>query len=83
MKKYLASINLPAAGKHFDAFLPCGKTIGEVTVLLARLAEQLYGESFKSTPDTVLLNAASGLPYKREITIQDAGIRNASKLTLV
>jgi hypothetical protein len=82
MKKYLVDIHLPAAGKHYDAYLPSGKLIGEATQLLVKIAESLSGGNYKGTADSVLLNAVSGEPYNRNITIYDAGIRNSSKLIL-
>jgi hypothetical protein len=83
MKKYLVDIHLPAAGKHYDAYLPSGKLIGEATQLLVNMAESLSGGNYKGTPDSVLLDANSGEPYDRDITVYDAGIRNASKLILI
>jgi hypothetical protein len=83
MRKYLVDVHLPAAGKHYDAYLPSGKLIGEATRLLAGIAESLSGGSYKGTADSVLLDAGSGEPYSRDITVYDAGIRNASKLILI
>ncbi|MDR1210349.1 MAG: hypothetical protein LBK41_08590 [Clostridiales bacterium] len=83
MKKYLVDVHLPAAGKHYDAYLPSGKQIGEATRLLVSIAESLSGGSYKGTADSVLLDADSGEPYERGITVRDAGIRNASKLILI
>ena len=60
MKKYLVEVSLPAAGQHYDAYLPASRTIGEVTVLLARIADSLSGGSYQSTPDAMLLDAATG-----------------------
>lgn len=83
MKKYLVDIHLPAAGKHYDAYLPSGKLIGEATTLLVNIMESLSGGIYKGTPDSVLLDAVSGEPYDRNTTVYDAGIRNASKLILI
>lgn len=83
MRKYLVDVYLPAAGKHYDVYLPCGKRIGEVTLLLVGLAESLSGGSYQGTADSVLINAADGEPYDRNMTVFDAGIRNASRLILI
>ena len=83
MNKYLVDVHLPAAGKHYDAYLPSGKQIGEATQLLVRIAESLSGGNYKGTADSVLLNAISGEPYNRNLTVYDAGIRNSSKLILI
>jgi len=83
MKKYLVDIYLPASGKHYDAYLPTGKKIGEATQLLVNIAESLSGGSYKGTADTILLNATTGEPLNRNLTVFDAGIRNSSKLILI
>jgi len=83
MKKYLVDVYLPATGKHYDAYLPTGKRIGEATQLLVSIAESLSGGSYKGTSGAVLLDADSGNPLNRGATVYDAGIRNASKLILI
>jgi hypothetical protein len=82
MKKYLVDVHLPAAGKHYDAYLPSGKLIGEATQLLVSIAESLSSGDYKGSADSVLLNAISGEPYNRDLTVYDAGIRNSAKLIL-
>lgn len=83
MKKYLVDVYLPAIGKHYDVYLPTGKRIGEATWLLANIAESLSGGSYKSTENTVLINALTGEPFNRSDTVSDTGIRNSSKLILI
>ena len=83
MKKYLVDIYLPASGRHYDAYLPTGKQIGEATQLLVSIAESLSGGSYKGTPDAVLLDANNGEPFNRSDTVYDAGIRNSSRLILI
>jgi hypothetical protein len=83
MKKYLVDVYLPAAGKHYDAYLPTGKKVGEATQLLANIAESLSGGSYKGTANTVLINAINGEPLNRNDTVYDAGVRNSSKLILI
>ena len=83
MLKYLVDVYLPAAGKHYDVCLPSGKRVGEAAQLLVSLAESLSGGSYKGTADSVLLDAVSGEPYDRGVTVYDAGIRNASRLILI
>lgn len=82
MKKYLVDVHIPAAGVHYDAFLPSGKLVGEATQLLVGIAESLSGGNYKGTADSLLLDAISGVPYNSNLTVDDAGIRNSSKLIL-
>lgn len=83
MKKYLVDVYLPAANRHYDVLLPAGKPIAEATKLLVSLAESLSGGSYEGTAQAILLDAESGVPFCREGTVYDAGIRNASRLILI
>lgn len=83
MRKYLVDVYLPATGKHYDAYLPAGKKIGEAVKLLVNIAESLSGGSYKGTANAVLLNAENGEMYDRNDTVYDVGIRNSSKVILV
>lgn len=83
MRKYLVDVYLPAARKHYDVYLPSGKLIGEVTMLLVNIAESLSDGEYKGTADSILLNADNGEPYNCDITVFDADIRNSSRLILI
>ena len=83
MKKYLVDVYLPTIDMHMNAFIPNTKEIGEVTGLLARAAESLSGSSYLATCDTLLFCADDGVAYERSITVEEAGIRNASRLMLI
>lgn len=82
MKKYLVDVYLPAAGKHYDVFLPSNKRIKDVTDLLISISESLSPGEYKGTSDSVLINADSGDAYDSGSTVYDAGIRNSSRLIL-
>ena len=83
MKKYLVDVYLPAVGKHYDVFLPTGKSIEEAEQLLAGMLENVSNGSYKATLDAMLLDANTGVPFNRSYTVYDAGIRNSSKLILI
>lgn len=83
MRKYLVDIYLPAVGQHYDVYLPTGKRIGEATQLISGIAASLSGGSYKGGSDSVLLDADTGEPFERGMTVYDAGIRNSSRLILI
>ncbi|HHX37271.1 MAG TPA: hypothetical protein GX717_04740 [Clostridiaceae bacterium] len=83
MKKYLVNVYLPSLNQHYDVFLPTGKKIDEAIWLLVRIFEALSGGTFMGTAETLLLNADNGEPFEQNMTVYDAGIRNASKLILI
>lgn len=83
MKKYLVDVYLPSIGAHYDTYLPAGKRISETTGLLVRIAEHLSSGGYMGTPDAMLLDAETGSPIPPDLTVYDAGIRNAHHLILV
>ena len=83
MKKYLVDVYLPSINRHYDAYLPSDRQIHEVTKLLAQIAEKLSDGEYVSTVDAMLMNAESGEPLERGVTVYGAGIRNASHLILI
>lgn len=83
MKKYLVEVQFPASGQRYDAYLPANKRICEVTALLAQIAASLSQGTYEGTDDAMLINADDGVPFDRESTVFDAGIRNASRLILI
>jgi len=83
MKKYLVDVYVPAVSQHFDVFLPVGKNIGEVTVLLVGIIESLTNSSYKGSTKAVLISANNGVPFEPSVTVHEAGIRNSVKLILI
>ncbi|MFI3312542.1 MAG: hypothetical protein R3Y62_01515 [Eubacteriales bacterium] len=83
MKKYLVDVYLPTIGTHYDVYLPANKTMQETTRLIVQLVERLSGGSYKGGLSPVLMAAESGDSFPRNVTVHDAGIRNAAKLILV
>lgn len=83
MTKYLVDVYLPASGEHYNAYLPAGKMIGEVTALLISIVGSLSNGNYKGSNDSILINAVNGNVFDRNITVFDAGIRNSSKLLLI
>ena len=83
MKKFIVNIQLPTSGNNYDVYLPAGKRISEIVGLLVDMAGSLTNGAFKGTDISVLLNADSGEPLARDVTVYDAGIRNSSRLILI
>ena len=83
MKKYLVDVYLPSIDRHYDAYLPSDRQIHDVTKLLVQIAEKLSDGDFVSTSDTMLMDAESGEPLDRYVTVYGAGICNASHLILI
>lgn len=81
--KFLVEVSLPAAQKHFDMRIPADSQWGEITELVAAIAEDLSGGCFRSSPQTVLCNAETGDFYDMNMSAAQLGIRNGSHLILI
>lgn len=83
MKKFLVEIYLPAANKTFDVYIPSGIRMGEVTMLVAQAAAELAEGSFTPSQDTALCHRQSGTMFNINMTAEEQGIQNGSKLALI
>lgn len=83
MKKYLVDVYLPTAGLHLDAFLPANKSIGDVLYLLSIMGKNVSNGTYQPTSSSMLLDAENGQELDNQKTVEEAGIRNASRLILI
>ena len=81
--KYLVEVLLPAAQKRFDMRIPADSQWGEITQLVAAIAEDLSGGSFRAAPQTVLCDAETGKFFDIDMTAAALGLRNGSQLILI
>lgn len=81
--KYIVEVYLPAAQKTFDLRIPASSRIGEINVLSAALCAELSGGSFAATRQSALLDAKSGKILDVNMTAEEQGIRNGSRLILI
>lgn len=81
--KYLVEVYLPAAQKTFDMRIPAASRMGEITLLVASLASELSGGSYKATKTSILFNASNGEIFDVNMTALEQGIQNGTKLILI
>jgi len=83
MNKALVELYVPAIGDHFDMFVPVDAPIGELTEVIADgIVELTNGKYVASKYEQLCLRVPAGL-LNPELTLQDYGVRDGTRLYLV
>ena len=82
MKKVLVEVTSPAAGLTYDMFVPSTLRIGEMVSLISNLFAQTSNGMYVRSEPAVLCERKSGYVYDFRHTVQEADIRNGTKLIL-
>lgn len=83
MIKIVVEVYFPVAGKAYDVFIPFKSKMSEVLMLLCRVAPELSDGVFKASKDTVLCDRSDGVILNLNMTVEELGIRNGTKLILL
>ena len=81
--KVLVEVFLPASGEKFDVFIPLDSQVGEVTMLMAKLLEDLSKGKFSANEATVLCDAHTGDIYDVNMFVAELNIKNGSQFMLI
>lgn len=79
--KVLVEIDVPILERKFSCFIPVGKTVHQVCVLLAQGLKELSDGAFDKN-DVILYNAY-GNPITKNTLIKDSEITNGSVLIVI
>ncbi|MGJ7922730.1 EsaB/YukD family protein [Neobacillus sp. LXY-4] len=83
MDKVLVEVYIPASEKSYDVFLPLDSKLYEVVYLLASTMAELTQGEFSANPDTVLCDRNTGQMLNINLTVEENGVMNGTKLMLV
>lgn len=83
MDKALVEIYLPAAGKTFDVQIPLSLKVWEITAMLSKAFEDFSDGCFSYSDQTTLCDRDTGAILNLNITAEELGIKNGSKLMLI
>ena len=82
MNEIVIEVYVPAINKVFDLVVPSKARVYEVTPLLngiiSRLAEGLYISN-----DAILCERRTGKIYRKDVTLEEVNIKNASRVMLI
>ncbi|WP_042462810.1 ubiquitin family protein [Neobacillus dielmonensis] len=83
MHKLLVEIYNPASHDSYDVFIPVKSKVFEVAYLLSNTVSELSKGYFKATEQTVLCDRETGVVLDPNLTIEELGLKNGSKLMLL
>ena len=81
--KVLINLFVPEIDKSYDLFIPIGKKVGNIIVLLNKSVFELSDGVYYPKVRNNLYNKDTGLKYELNSTIKDTNIRNGTKLILL
>ncbi|MBE6759611.1 MAG: methyltransferase [Ruminococcaceae bacterium] len=81
--KVYIEVYLPAAGKSFDVQIPLSLKIWEIISLLSNAIAEFSDGCFSPSQQTTLCDRKTGAILNLNITAEELGIRNGSKLMMI
>jgi len=83
VSKILVEIRVPAAERRCDVFIPYEAKLYEVTELVKALFADDDESGFVPTEDSILCDAISGAIFNVNLSPQELGLKNGSRLLLM
>ena len=83
MDKILVEVYLPAANKNYDVFIPLKSKMHEIVEMLSGAFADLSQVYFKASEVNVLCYRASGKVLDINMSAEELGLNNGSKLMLI
>lgn len=83
MDKILVEVYLPAANKSYDVFISPKSKIYEITEMLSGTFTDLSAVYFKASDINVLCDRAGGTALNINMSAEELGLNNGSKLMLI
>ncbi|KAA0549165.1 methyltransferase [Bacillus sp. BGMRC 2118] len=83
MDKVLVEIYIPASDEVYDVFIPLNSKCFEILSLLSKVMTELSKGYFIATNSTVLCDRESGAYLNINMSIEELGLKNGSKLMLL
>lgn len=83
MNKIIVEIYIPIIGKSYDVFIPKNKKLYEVSQLLAKSISDLTDGMFVMSDNNVLCDLVTGQVLDINLSVNDLGLKNGSRLMLI
>ncbi len=81
--KVLVELYVPLIEKKYEVFLPAGKKIGEIIILITKGLVDISNNYYQITNKERLYNHVTGKEYSRNQIIKNTDIRNGSQLVIL
>ncbi len=81
--KVFIIVEVPLIGEKYEVYIPVGKKIYKVALILAKAVSELSGGHYPIKKDATLYSKVTGKPYNINLTVKDSDIRNGSEVILI
>lgn len=81
--KVLIELVVPTMEEKYDVFIPINKKIGNITILLMKVVNELSGGYYKQNEYNALYNGETGERYAIDLLVRNSDIRNGSRIILM
>lgn len=83
MDKILVEVYLPAANKSYDVYIPLKTKFYEVILLLEGTFTEISGGYFSAKENSVLCHRETGTILNINMSAEEVGLKNGSRLMLI
>ena len=83
MNKILVSVYVPSINKNYDVYIPFKIKFYEVVKIVAAMIEEISERNYIATDAVVLCEKSTGIIYNLNLSSEELGLRNGSKLILI
>ncbi|MBQ3468729.1 MAG: hypothetical protein IJH18_01550 [Bacilli bacterium] len=81
--KVLVKLFVPYIESHYEVFLPVGKRIGDLVILLSKSLVEISNGYYDITNNERLYNRISGNAYDESQILKNTDIRNGTELIIM
>lgn len=81
--KVLVKLFVPFIESHYEVFLPVGKRIGDLVILLSKSLVEISNGYYDITNNERLYNRISGNAYDESQILKNTDIRNGTELIIM
>lgn len=79
--KVLIKLFVPEIKEAYEMYIPINKTVGELTLLLCKLVNDL-SKVYPIKDNACLCNRHTGIIYEKNYLVRDTDIRNGTELII-
>ena len=81
--KVLVELYVPCIEKKYEIFLPIGKRVGEIVLLISEGLEEMSSNYYQKKETETLYTRITGKQYAMNQLLKNTDIRNGSQLILM
>lgn len=83
MNYIIIEVYLPAAEKSYDIKVPRTSKVWEITKLISTALTELSGGLYTANDESMLIDRESGAMFNINLSVEEVGLSNGSKLVLI